>query len=128
MSKYRNKKIIYDDFKFDSKLEYARYCELKYQKHAGYIKDFALQVPFQCVVNGKKICVYKCDFSIKMPDDTMLYEDTKGVRTPVFILKKKLVEALFNVKIIEVVAKDVRKIVGTIDNIKNKKIKQRIIK
>lgn len=114
-NKYFAKSVIIDDIKFHSTGEGNRYKELKYQKYAGEIKDFELQFAFICIVNGKKVCVYKCDFKIWLNDGTISYEDYKGVRTPVYMLKKRLVEAIFDVKIIEVTQRDIKKIAGTID-------------
>ena len=51
--------------------------------------------PFPCVVNDKKVCLYKADFKYKNINGNEIIEDTKGMQTPMFRLKKKLVEALY---------------------------------
>ena len=83
---------------FDSKLEAARYKILKQLEQAGELTDLEVQVDFPCVVtvNGEdqKICSYIADFRYKR-DGEYVVEDTKGVITQVFRLKKKLVEALY---------------------------------
>ena len=88
-SKYFAKRTEYDGIVFDSKLEAARY---------KILSDLEVQVDFPCVVtvNGEdqKICSYIADFRYKRGEEVVV-EDTKGVITQVFRLKKKLVEALY---------------------------------
>ena len=97
-SKYFAKKTEYDGIVFDSKLEAARYKILKRYQEAGEITDLEVQVDFPCVITvegeDKKICSYVADFRYKR-DGEVVVEDTKGIITQVFTLKKKLVEALY---------------------------------
>ena len=97
-SKYFAKRTEYDGIVFDSKLEAARYKILKQLEQAGELTDLEVQVDFPCVVtvNGEdqKICSYIADFRYKRGEEVVV-EDTKGVITQVFRLKKKLVEALY---------------------------------
>ena len=97
-SKYFAKKTEYDGIVFDSKLEAARYKILKHHEEAGEITDLEVQVDFPCVITvegeDKKICSYVADFRYKR-DGEAVVEDTKGIITQVFTLKKKLVEALY---------------------------------
>ena len=97
-SKYYAKKVEYDGIVFDSKLEAARYKILKQLEQAGELSELEVQVDFPCVVtvNGEdqKICSYIADFRYKRGEEVVV-EDTKGVITQVFRLKKKLVEALY---------------------------------
>ena len=100
-SKYGNKKIAVDGIKFDSKREAQRYGALQLMLKAGLISNLRLQVPYQIVINGKKCFKYLADF---VYDDggKEIIEDVKGFRTPVYRLKKKIVEAWFGVVIVEV--------------------------
>jgi hypothetical protein len=101
-SKYRAVKTEVDGITFDSKREAARYMELVLLERAGEISRLELQPKYDCVVNGKKICTYKADFRYFNANGSVV-EDVKGMKTPVYRLKKKLVEALFpGVKIQEV--------------------------
>ena len=97
-SKYFAVKTEVDGKVFDSKLEAARYKILKKRQEDGEISDLETQVNFPCAltVEGKekKICSYIADFKYKK-DDKWVIEDTKGVVTQVFSLKKKLGEALY---------------------------------
>lgn len=95
--KYGNRKTVIDGIKFDSKLEADRYCELKLLLRAGKITDLKLQPSFELIPSFRKNGVtyrgiyYKADFSYKLNGKTII-EDTKGYRTDVFIIKKKLFE------------------------------------
>lgn len=102
--KYGAKKTEVDGFVFDSKREAERYAELRIMVLSGEITNLEPQPSFLCFVNGKLICRYFADFSyfIKGTDDRVV-EDVKGVKTPVYRLKKKLVEALYKIKITEVI-------------------------
>jgi len=109
--KYFAQKVEYDGLKFDSKLEAARYRILKEYQEEGKICDLEVQVPYECVVDGKKICKYIADFRYKCGEDEMV-EDTKGVVTQVFTLKTKLVEALYPGIIVQII-KDPRELPRT---------------
>lgn len=101
-SKYRAVKTEVDGITFDSKREAARYMELVLLERAGEISRLELQPKYDCVVNGHKICTYKADFRYFNANGSVV-EDVKGMKTPVYRLKKKLVEALYpGVKIQEV--------------------------
>jgi hypothetical protein len=93
-NKYRAVKTEVDGIMFDSKREAARYMELVLLERAGEISRLELQPKYDCVVNGKKICTYKADFRYFNANGSVV-EDVKGMKTPVYRLKKKLVEALY---------------------------------
>ena len=65
---------------------------LKNMQGDGHISHLEVQVPYECMVEGKKICKYIADFRYWCKDQYVV-EDTKGIVTQVFRLKKKLVEA-----------------------------------
>ena len=101
--KYGNKKVMVDGIKFDSKWESERYLYLKSLERAGTVKDLELQVRYNIAVNGEKICAYVADFRYqKQNKDGNWYEvveDAKGVETPEFKLKKKLMKACLGIEI-----------------------------
>ena len=69
---------------------------------AGEISRLILQPKFDIIVNGVKVAYYKADFAYFNKNNRVI-EDVKGVKTPIYRLKKKLVEALYpGVKIEEV--------------------------
>jgi len=96
-SKYNSKKIIIDGIRFDSRKEGNRYCDLKSLRRAGDVSHFLMQVPF--LLDGGVI--YKLDFLVFWTDGRITYEDVKGFKTQVYKIKKKMVEARYPIKIIE---------------------------
>jgi hypothetical protein len=98
--KYNAKRTEVDGRVFASKAEALRYSTLAILETAGEIKDLACQVPFPVFVNGKLICHYYADFTYH-ENRVYIVEDVKGVKTAIYRLKKKLVEALYNITITE---------------------------
>jgi len=102
--KYGNKKVIIQGIKFDSKWEGEHYLYLKSLERAGTIKDLELQVRFNLMVNDQKICAYIADFCYKREDKDGVWhdivDDAKGVETPEFKLKKKLMKACLGIDIL----------------------------
>ena len=96
-SKYRAEICEADSIKFRSKKERKRYLELKALAHAGEIQFFLMQVPFRLPGNTK----YLLDFMVFWKDGKVTLEDVKGRRLPMYIMKKKQVEALYPVVILE---------------------------
>ena len=97
--KYHNKKTIVNNIKFDSKLEAKRYTELKWLERAGEIRDLELQPCFELIPTFKKNnktyrkTTYKADFKyFDTRLNKIVVEDTKGFKTDVYLLKKKMFE------------------------------------
>ncbi len=95
--KFKNKKPVVDGITFDSQKEANYYCELKIQKRAGVIKDFELQPEFILQdgfrdSSGKwhHAIKYRADFKVKYPDGREEIVDTKGHKTQVYRIKKKM--------------------------------------
>lgn len=99
-SKFGAIKTTIDGVTFDSKKEAARYQDLKLLLKANQISELELQPKFRLEVNGVKICTYIADFRYK-ENGKLVTEDVKGVKTPAYNLKKKLVKALYGVEIFE---------------------------
>ena len=87
-----------DGYKFASKKELKRYLELKMLRQAGEVLFFQMQTPWH-LPGGVK---YLLDFQVKWKDGPDSYEDVKGFRTSMYILKKKQVEALYPITITEI--------------------------
>lgn len=98
--KYRNKPVVIDNIKFDSMKEGRRYQDLKLLERGKVITDLELQPKYDLMVNGKKCGFYKADFRYQENGKTVI-EDCKGFKTPVYNLKKKLVQAIYDIKILE---------------------------
>lgn len=101
-NKYHARKILIDNILFDSKREANRYLVLKSMQQAGEIQDLILQPSFDLKVDGGIVVgKYFADFKYRVGMKVVI-EDAKGVRTDVYRLKKKIVEAVYKIKIIEV--------------------------
>src|SRR6185437_2870096 len=104
MSKYRAVPTVVDGIRFASKKEANRYQELKMLSRAGIIWDFVFRknlLRYRLVVNDVLISVYEADFRYNSPSGCVV-EDTKGFKTPVYRLKKKLMKAIHGIEIQEV--------------------------
>lgn len=118
-NKYGNKKVIFDGIEFDSTLEGERYLFLRKLEKEGKIEDLERQVHFEVVPaqqvlvqrtgkNGKplKPKLKTIELNVEYIADFRYYqyagehplgklyreviEDTKGVKTPEYIIKRKL--------------------------------------
>ncbi len=97
-SKYGAKKTVVDGITFRSKLEAKRYGELRMLERSGAITALLRQVPFDLKVNGNLICRYIADFTYtQAATGEIVCEDAKGVMTPAFRLKAKLMEAVHGI-------------------------------
>lgn len=87
---------------FGSLKEGRRYIDLKRLEQAGEIQDLECQPEFEIRANGIPVGLYRGDFRYRRGTyGPEVIEDVKGVRTPVYRLKKKLVESLYGITIQE---------------------------
>lgn len=102
-SKYRNKRVEYGGYKFDSIAEKDRFIELRMLETKGYIKDLKLQVPFVLIPKSKygRDVRYIVDFTYYI-DKELVVEDVKGVLTKEYKLKKRLMQEKYHITIQEV--------------------------
>lgn len=99
-SKYGAKRTEVDGILFASQREARRYSELRILERAGEIRDLELQPVYPITANGRTVAKYVADFRYQTNGGTVI-EDVKGMKTPVYRLKKKLVEAIHGVRITE---------------------------
>lgn len=100
VNKYRNIRTEVDGVSFHSKKEASRWRELKLLERAGHIFNLKRQVPYGLDVEGIHITRYIADF-VYVENGTEVVEDAKGIRTPVYRLKKKLMYAIYGITIRE---------------------------
>jgi hypothetical protein len=111
-AKYGAVPTVIHGVRFASKAEARRYSELLLLGMAGEIRDLELQPRVPLKVDGVKVGDYVADFRYqeRAGIDTVsgcdrwrdVTEDVKGVRTPVYRMKKKHVEAQYGIVIREV--------------------------
>ena len=101
--KYHAVPTVVDGYRFPSQREARYYQNLKLLEKAGAIQDIELQPVFSLVVNGQPIGVYRADFRyVDCETGEVVTVDVKGFRTKEYRLKKRLVEALYPVQIVEI--------------------------
>ena len=119
-SKYRSQKMTVDGITFDSIKEARRWMELRLLEKAGEIQDLRRQVKFVLIpsqrapdskgpkgglIKGKLLereCSYMADFVYKDKSGRIIVEDTKGIRTTEYIIKRKLMLYIHGIRITEV--------------------------
>lgn len=111
MSKYGNKKTARGVMEFDSRKEANRWDELFLLQRGRIIKDLERQVKFELIPaqkdeNGKMIeraVTYIADFVYTdLNTGERIVEDTKGMRTKEYILKRKMMLYFHGIRIKEV--------------------------
>lgn len=123
MNKYHNRKVTTSDgIQHDSQKEARRWCELRLLERAGKITDLRRQVEFELIpaqyesyeryskkggklADGMRLverkCSYVADF-VYIENGVKVVEDTKGVKTKDYIIKRKLMLYVHHVRIKEV--------------------------
>lgn len=77
-------------FRFDSKAEAKRFCDLRILAQAGEITDLKRQVPFKLYGRGgAHVCLLRVDFTYR-ENGRHIAEDFKGFETKDFKIKAKL--------------------------------------
>lgn len=103
-NKYGNQKTVVDGITFDSRKEASRWQELRLLEKAGEITGLVRQVKIELIPKTKlyRACYYIPDFAYfdKRMGKTV-YEDTKGMKTDVYKLKKKLLYWRHGIEILE---------------------------
>lgn len=112
-AKYHNKPTVVDGIKFPSQREAQYYTDLKKLEKSGKIKELKLQPKFPLLIDDKRPVLmrsdgypngrqayYKADFMyVDTASGKRHVVDVKGVSTPVFKLKRALVEAIYGIEI-----------------------------
>jgi hypothetical protein len=123
MKKYKNREIRRNGETFDSRKEFLRWQELRQMERSGVIKDLQRQVKFVLIPaqyetvprfsekTGKRLkdskrlaekgCSYIADFVYTHHDGSITVEDTKGVQTKDYIIKRKLMLWVHGIRIVE---------------------------
>ena len=111
-NKYRAKRTTLDGITFASKREAERYAELRLLEKAGEITGLELQPRFPLMAksiaahdfNWVQVGTYVADFRYRHTGSLVVeVEDVKSpaTRTPLYKLKKKLVEVLYGITVRE---------------------------
>ena len=99
-SKYGNKKIEINGYKFDSLAEGKRYQDLKSLQAAKLISELCVHPRYVIEINGVTVCSTVLDFYYwDKVQNKGVYEDVKGHFTAMSRLKHKLFEAYTGKKV-----------------------------
>ena len=109
-SKYKNAITVVDGITFHSRAEARRWSALRLMERAGEIRDIEMQVEYLLIPSQKKpgggterAIKYVCDFEY-VRDGKRVIEDVKGMRTPDYIIKRKLMLHIFGIEVVEIKA------------------------
>lgn len=104
-SKYRAAPTVLNGRRFDSKREAEHALSLQLMEQIGDIRGLRFQVAYPLEVNGHLVARYVADFVYDEWRDGAWWPvvaDAKGVKTPVYRLKAKLMQAIYGIDIREV--------------------------
>lgn len=119
-SKYNAHKVEFEGMTFDSRKELRRYKTLRQLEEEGQIFNLQRQVKFVLIPAihepdiigprggrkpGKLIereCSYYADFKYLDAQGRQIVEDTKGMKTPDYIIKRKLLLYIHGIRIKEI--------------------------
>lgn len=100
INKYGAKKTTLDGLTFDSGAEARYYAHLKQRERAGEVHSVELQRPYALTINGFLVATYKADFAFwDQVEERWRVIDVKGVVTPLFRLKQKMMKAILNIDV-----------------------------
>jgi len=92
---------------YASKKEAKRAHELALMARSGLISDLMEQVPYLLIPShrnafgkAERQCIYKADF-VYIQDGKQVVEDCKGMRTPEYVIKRKLMLMVHGITILE---------------------------
>lgn len=105
----RNKYHAKKSGDYDSRKEHRRANELRLMQRAGLITNLREQVSYELIptqrgADGKvleRACDYIADFVYTDKDGKTVVEDTKGVKTKEYIIKRKLMLHVHGIRIVE---------------------------
>ncbi|SRR6266446_1085475 len=98
-NKFRNKKIG----KYASKKESVHAGSLSFLEKIGQISDLREQVKYELIPKqaGERSVSYIADFSF-IRNGELVVQDVKGMKTPVYVVKRKLMLWVHGIKIEEI--------------------------
>ncbi len=109
-NKYQAQQCEFNGEKFDSRKELQRWLELRLLERSGAISELKRQVKFELIPSQKdnkgkcleRAITYIADFVYKDEQGNTVVEDTKGVRTKEYVIKRKLMLYFYGIRIKEI--------------------------
>jgi hypothetical protein len=97
-NKFRAVKTTIDNIIFDSKMESYHYLILKQLADSGKVSNLEIHPKFPIYIKNKLVCKVILDFAYD-DDIGTHYIDVKGMDTPISRLKRKMVEAEYDITV-----------------------------
>lgn len=99
-NKFNAKKTEYNGVTYDSQFEAQVAARLDHQCQAGVIRSYDRQETVRVTAfdaQGKEhlLCTLRVDFVMYMPDGRKVLLEAKGMRTPLYNLKRKMLETFY---------------------------------
>lgn len=102
-NKYNARRTRQGDYIYASGKEARSGRDIDLLESSGEIADVKRQVWIEVFIDGEAVCRYRADFVYRVVStNRIVILDPKGKRTPLYRLKKKIIEALSTLKIEEV--------------------------
>ncbi len=109
-NKYQAQKCEFNGEKFDSRKELQRYLELRLLERSGQITGLKRQVKFELIPAQKdqkgkcleRAVTYIADFVYQDENGRTVVEDTKGIKTKEYVIKRKLLLWRYGIRIEEI--------------------------
>jgi hypothetical protein len=99
-SKYNAVKCQLDGINFDSLSERRYYSVLKLRQEGEEITALKIHPRYPIIINDIKVCDVELDFEYyDKADKTVHYVDVKGKDTDMSRLKRKMIEAEYDIKV-----------------------------
>jgi hypothetical protein len=109
-NKYNARPKWVDGIKFPSGIEADRWVELQLMQRAGMISGLERQKTYELIPKmpkdgdkpAERACVYVADFVYVVGNAyRLVVEDVKGVKTPDYVIKRKLMRQVYGIAILE---------------------------
>ena len=101
-NKFNARACVADGIRFDSHRERLRYATLRALEGSGRLEQLQVHPRYRLEVNGVLVGHYRPDFVyVDRTTGRQVVEDVKGVRTRDYVLRKKLLKALYNLEVVE---------------------------
>jgi len=91
--------VVTPEGRFASQREHQHWCISKLRERAGEIRNLERQVRFRLEINCVHICDYIADEAY-FEGEKRVVVDVKGVETPEFKLKRKLMLAIYGIEVV----------------------------
>lgn len=94
-TKFGATRSSYNGRMYDSQLERDFAIILDDHLKNGRLLEVIPQYKVVLLVEGKRICTHIPDFLVTLPDGRKKFVEAKGMPTDIWVIKRKLTEALF---------------------------------